>query len=84
MTPHRADDEMPLDLPQLLPDRDRAERTRLRCRAVLARRHQRHVVAQGMIRRAVTSAAVGTLGLLYALYVADLVAKTLSFRNLPH
>lgn len=84
MTPSRADESTPLDLPMVLPDRVSAERTRLRCRALLTRRQQRHAMVQGVTKRMVTSAAVGTLCLLYALYMADLVAKTFLFRNLLH
>ena len=84
MTSNDADDEMRLDLPLALPDGARANRTRQRCRALLTRRQKRQELARGVTARVATSAAVGTLCLLYALYVADLVAKTFHFRNLLH
>ena len=48
------------------------------------RRSERNALAHGTTKRMVRSAALGTLCLLYALYVADLVAKTIFFRNLLH
>ena len=65
-------------LEDLTPDASRAERTRQRCRAVLERqRPTRRDQNLRLLRQALTSAAVGTGGLLLVFYLGELVLTTL-------
>jgi hypothetical protein len=66
-------------LPILTPDPRRAERTRLRCRAVLTRRvrRTRTPARRDVLRSRIAAAAAGTLGVVYALYIASLFTTTI-------
>ena len=80
MTSHDSCDarlELLAQLPRLAPDPQRAERTRLRCRARLERRRQRSEHAAAMIgfaRRGLAQLAVGSLWAFYVVYMSTFVA----------
>ena len=80
MTSHDSCDarlELLARLPRLAPDPERAERTRLRCRARFERRRQRseHAAALiGFARRGLTPLTVGGFWVLYVVYVGTFVA----------
>ncbi len=64
-------------LPRLAPDPERAERTRLQCRARLERQRRRseHAAATiGFARRRLEQVAVGGFWLVYVVYVGALVS----------
>ena len=80
MTSHDSCDarlELLARLPRLTPDSERAERTRLRCRARFERRRQRSEHAAALIafaRRGLAPLTVGGFWAFYLVYVGALVA----------
>jgi hypothetical protein len=76
MAPPELDDRLAALAP-LIPDAQRAARTRQRCRAALQRRARPHVNTTGLAFR---TAAAGAVGLLCFVYVLSLIVTTLSLR----
>jgi hypothetical protein len=83
MNRHRSDEMLHArSLPQLMPDSRRAEQTRRRCHALLARRSRRRARAvefRTSFGRVAAPLLVAACGVLYA---AALVATTFSLRDL--
>lgn len=72
-------------LPPPAPDPRRTERTRQRCRTLLATRHRRRDAVSANVdagRRRLLPVVAGAFGLLLAIYVTALVATSLSLRSL--